>query len=484
VRYTQVVPDDPYMSSLWGMTNVGAPAAWDTQTGSAAVRVGVIDTGVAWTHPDLAANIWTNPGETPGNGVDDDGNGYVDDVHGYDFGEGDGDPSDAEGHGTHVAGTIGAVGDNGVGVAGVCWSVRIVCLKIATSWGGLSTSAAISATYYASNVGCILTSNSWGGYGYSSALSSAITAANSAGVLFVAAAGNESNDNDSSPAYPASYPQSNIISVAATTSSGAKADFSNWGATRVDIGAPGVSIRSTVPGGYAYMSGTSMATPMVSGACALVKAQFPSYSHLAVRSQVLSTVTTSGSLSGLVATGGRLNLAAAIETGAAPPPSSPGASISVVTLGGTTATIDVSGQEHFTARTPVSGNTSASAAGIGEPSYTGFYTAHTNRWTFTSGGSTVDTGGRAVWASAGNGFTVPLTGGGTVHVFVSIYHTPSGSATYALSAGGATATVTKSTTGVTLYRFDVTFTGTATFALSCGATLESSTVTLGGVRVP
>jgi subtilisin family serine protease len=308
-----VTPNDPDYSLLWGLSNINAPLAWDTQTGSASVRVGAIDTGVAWSHADLAANIWTNPGEIAGNGVDDDGNGRIDDVRGWDFGSGDNNPQDQGSHGTHTAGTIGAVGNNATGVTGVCWTVSIVPLKIADNSGNLLTSAAVQAVNYATANGCKVTSNSWGGGGYSSSLYSAISAANTAGSLFVAAAGNSSSNNDTNPMYPASYNLPNIISVLAITSSNGLASFSSYGATTVDLGAPGVSIRSTVPTGYASMSGTSMATPHVAGACALVFAQFPTQTHSWVKNRILSTATPTSSLNGRCVTEGRLNLTGAIN---------------------------------------------------------------------------------------------------------------------------------------------------------------------------
>jgi len=308
-----ITPNDPDYGLLWGMTNINAPAAWDTHTGSASVRVGVIDTGVAWSHADLAANIWTNTGEVAGNGIDDDGNGRIDDVRGWDFGSGDNNPQDQGSHGTHCSGTIGAVGNNATGVAGVCWTVSIVPLKIADNSGNLLTSAAVQAVNYATANGCKVTSNSWGGGGYSSSLYGAISSANASGSLFVAAAGNSSSNNDSSPMYPASYDLPNIISVLAITSSNGLATFSSYGATSVDLGAPGVNIRSTVPGGYTAMSGTSMATPHVAGACALVFAQYPTQTHSWVKNRILSTTTPTSALNGRCVTEGRINLTGAIN---------------------------------------------------------------------------------------------------------------------------------------------------------------------------
>ena len=215
---------------------------------SANVLVGVIDTGVDYNHPDLAANIWTNPGEIAGNGIDDDGNGYIDDVHGYDFVNNDGDPMDDNGHGTHFSGTIGGVGNNGIGVAGVNWNVKIMALKFLDSGGSGSTANAVAGVQYATMMGVDVTSNSWGGGGFSQALYDAIDAAGAANIAFVAAAGNNGANNDTSPAYPAAYDLPNIISVAATDDNDELASFSNYGAASVDLGAPGVDILSTLPG--------------------------------------------------------------------------------------------------------------------------------------------------------------------------------------------------------------------------------------------
>jgi len=308
---SSAIPNDPSYNSLWAMPKISAPAAWDIATGSSSMIVAVIDTGVDYTHPDLSANIWTNPGEIPDNGIDDDGNGYIDDVYGWDFANNDNNPMDDNGHGTHVAGTIGAVGDNGVGVAGVNWSVKIMSLKFMTANGTGYTSDAVAALNYAVNMGAKISNNSWGGGG-GSVLSTAISRARDYGHIFVAAAGNSGVNIDSSPYYPASYSTTynNVVTVAASTSSDQLASFSNYGVNTVTLAAPGVSILSTIPGNqYAYYSGTSMAAPHVAGALALFWSQHPNWSYTDVINKLKASVDTVSSLANVSQTGGRLNLA-------------------------------------------------------------------------------------------------------------------------------------------------------------------------------
>jgi len=339
-------PNDPSFSSLWGMHNTGqsggtadvdidAPEAWNTRTDSTII-VAVIDTGVDYTHPDLAANMWTNPGEIPGNNVDDDGNGKVDDVFGYDFINGDSDPMDEGGdcssHGTHVSGTIGAAGNNGVGVAGINWNVKIMALKAftgpTTGCYGSSWDAG-SAIVYATNEGAKISSHSWRCLGsgcYLQHLVDAINYAHSNGALVIAAAGNDVNNNDINPAYPASYNIPNVISVAAIDRNDNLASFSNYGKNTVHLGAPGVDILSTVmpivnPTMYASYSGTSMATPHVSGVAALVWSQFPNLTHLELKDRILQTTVPTSALQGTTITGGRLNVGNMMQTGDTTPPS-------------------------------------------------------------------------------------------------------------------------------------------------------------------
>ncbi|MFZ3091916.1 MAG: S8 family serine peptidase [Nitrospirota bacterium] len=270
-----LTPNDTSFSQLWGLHNtaqpvngtsgtsdadIDAPEAWDITTGSSSVVVAVIDSGVAITnnistgHPDLTVNRWVNAGETCVNGVDDDGNGRIDDCYGWDFVDNDNDPMDYNSHGTHVAGTIGAVGNNGSGITGVNWSVRIMPLRFLGATGSGSTADAISAVSYAVTKGARVINASFGGGSYSQAMYDAINNARSNNVLFVAAAGNDGTNNDTTPAYPASYNLDNIISVAATDQNDALASFSNRGATSVDLAAPGVNIYSTVPARFQAFS--------------------------------------------------------------------------------------------------------------------------------------------------------------------------------------------------------------------------------------
>ena len=306
VSISDTTPNDPSFSLLYGMQKISAPKAWDRHTGSKNVVVAVIDTGIDYTHNDLKNNMWKNPGEIAGNGVDDDNNGYIDDVYGWNFVSNTNYPMDDNSHGTHVAGTIGAVGNNSIGVAGVTWQTQLVALKFLDSSGFGSTSDAILAINYASRMGIAICNNSWGGGAYSQSLRDAIAAY---GGLAACAAGNSGLNNDSIPHYPSGYDCSNIIAVAATDQNDNKPSFSNYGATSVDLGAPGSNIYSTTPGnGYGYKTGTSMATPHVSGAAAIIKAVYPSYSTAQIKTCILTNVDPVSSLNGKTVTGGRLNV--------------------------------------------------------------------------------------------------------------------------------------------------------------------------------
>ena len=322
-------------NSLWGLNNLGildgspagvvdadidAPEAWDIRTDASGVIVAVIDTGIRATHEDLAANLWTNSGEIPGNGLDDDFDGYVDDVHGINALLDNSNPVDDWGHGSHVAGIIGAYGNNGIGVVGVAWRARLMVLKLLDSAGNGSVSDAIECIDYARVHGAKVINASWGGAGYQSqALQDAIAAAGAADILFVAAAGNSNRDNDLDPLYPASFTLDNIIAVAATDRDDHRAFYSHWGAQSVDLGAPGSAIFSCWNGSdsdYRYNDGTSMAAAMVSGACAILRAQFPAESHTQIIQRLLANIDPLPDLAGKTVSGGRLNLAKALAAGA------------------------------------------------------------------------------------------------------------------------------------------------------------------------
>ena len=307
--------EDPAAPQLYGLELIDAETVWAITKGGKNIVVGDIDTGIDYNHPDLINNLWSNPKEIPGNAKDDDNNGYVDDMIGWDFRDKDSRPFDDNAHGSHTAGTIGATGGNGVGVSGVSQKVSIMALRFLGGANGSGTSEdAISAVQYATANGARLTSNSWGGGGFSQALFDAIKEASDKGILFVAAAGNSRSNNDSTPSYPASYELPNIISIAATDSNDSLASFSNFGVKSVDIAAPGVDILSTVPGKeYKKFSGTSMATPHVSGAAALLLAAYPKMQAVELKALLLESVDKVPALSSSVATSGRLNIAKAFQ---------------------------------------------------------------------------------------------------------------------------------------------------------------------------
>ena len=317
-------PNDPRFDELWGLNNLGqtggiadadidAPEAWEISIGSRDVVVGVIDTGVDYSHSDLADNAWVNTGEIAGDGIDNDGNGYIDDIHGINAITDAGDPMDDQGHGTHVSGTIGASGNNSTGVVGVNHEVSIVGCKFLDAAGSGSTSDAIKCIDYMVNlknsgVNLRVLNNSWGGGGYSQALADAITVSEQADILFVAAAGNDEVDNDANPHYPSSYEHESVLSIASTDSNDNLSDFSQWGATSVDMGAPGSGIVSTVPGnGYANYSGTSMATPHVAGVAALVLSVNPDLTTSELKALLMSSGDANTALQGKTLAGTRLN---------------------------------------------------------------------------------------------------------------------------------------------------------------------------------
>jgi subtilisin family serine protease len=329
-QYTTQIPNDPRFGDLWGLHNTGqaggvagahisAAGAWDTTVGSHDVVVGVIDTGVDYTHPDLVPNMFVNPGEIAGNNIDDDGNGFIDDVHGINAITGTGDPMDDNDHGTHVSGTIGGAGNDGVGVAGVNWNVSIMGLKFLSGAGSGTTAGAIICIDYAvamknAGVNIRVLNNSWGGGGFSQLLEDSISAANAADILFVAAAGNSSSNNDVSPHFPSSYDVPNVLAVASTTRTDAMSSFSSFGLTSVDLGAPGSDIVSTIPGnGYASFSGTSMATPHVAGAAALLLSVNDTLTAAELKQILMDTGDPTAAMDGRTVSGKRLNVELALD---------------------------------------------------------------------------------------------------------------------------------------------------------------------------
>ncbi|WP_141735622.1 S8 family serine peptidase [Oligoflexus tunisiensis] len=332
-RLDERVPNDPDFNRLYGLRNDGASGgvvgadigmtkAWDFSTGSASVLVGIIDSGTDYNHLDLADNIWKNPGETgqdfngqdrSTNGIDDDGNGYVDDWHGWDFFNNDNDPMDDNSHGTHVAGTIGGRGNNGRGVVGVNWSVSMVPIKVFSGAGESSADVLIKGIDYATNLGVVASNNSWGGGAYSEAMLAAIQRANEKNILFIAAAGNNSSNNDAVAHYPSSYDVPNIIAVASTDRRDALSYFSNFGVKSVHVAAPGSDIWSTIPNnGYGTKSGTSMATPHVTGLVALLKAEYPSLKAQDLKNRIIGATQFVPQIQNAVKFG-RISAASALE---------------------------------------------------------------------------------------------------------------------------------------------------------------------------
>ncbi len=329
IVHAALTPNDPYFvnGTQWHLHNNGASGgivgadidatnAWDTITSAASIIVAVIDSGVRYTHQDLAPNMWHNP--SPG------GDGYTDDIYGINAITGSGDPNDDYGHGTHVAGLVGAKGSNGIGVCGVCWTVQIMALKFVDSQGNGSISDAITCIDYATTKGAKVMNFSWGDTTFTSqALYDAISAARDAGIIFVAACGNEGTNTDVTPYYPSSYTLDNIISVAATTRADQLASYSSYGPATVDLGAPGDTIFScwnSSDSSYQYLSGTSMAAPIVAGACALLWSEYPSESYSDIINRIVNNTDPLPMLAGKCVSGGRLNLAKAMN---APPPTPP-----------------------------------------------------------------------------------------------------------------------------------------------------------------
>ncbi|UOF00374.1 S8 family serine peptidase [Bdellovibrio reynosensis] len=311
--------NDPLLGNLWGIKNtgqqdsqrregiagmdVGAEQAWDITTGNRDIIVAVIDTGIDYNHPDLKENLWINEAEAKGQaGVDDDNNGIVDDIHGANFVDSNkptGNPLDDHGHGSHCSGTIGATGNDGRGIVGVAWNVRLMGVKFLSASGSGSLEGALKGIDYAVKMGAVILSNSWGGGGYSETLKQAIERSHQANTLFVAAAGNESNNNDANPTYPATYDVANIVSVAAVDNRGQIASFSNYGKTKVHVGAPGVNVYSSIKGGgYDSWSGTSMAAPHVSGMAVLLKSNEPNLSNVEMKERIVTTAKPIAGLRG------------------------------------------------------------------------------------------------------------------------------------------------------------------------------------------
>jgi subtilisin family serine protease len=317
------VPND-LDPKLWGFRNTGQTGgtagadsrivdAWKVTTGDRSEKgplIAIIDSGADLDHPDLVGNLWTNPGEIAGDGIDNDGNGVVDDIHGYDGGDDDGSPDDGVGHGTHVAGTIGAVGNNGVGVTGVNQQARLMICKI-DSGGRITTDGAIRAVLYATKMGADITNNSWGGSRLNQATEDAYKASPA---LHIAAAGNNGADTDKSPFYPMGFDIPNMIAVGATDHNDAKASFSNYGLTSVDVTGPGKDILSTKNGGgYHSLSGTSMASPFVTGVAGLILSAYPDASHEEVKDRLINGSDKIAGLEGKSVSNGRVNAAKALE---------------------------------------------------------------------------------------------------------------------------------------------------------------------------
>ena len=293
-------------------SGIGTPRVWSLTTGSSEVTVAIVDSGVESSHPDLAPNMWSNPGEVPGNGADDDSNGLIDDSNGWDWVQSDGDPNDENGHGTHVAGIIGARGNNSLGVAGVSWNLKLMPLRVLDAAGSGWTSDVAEAFAYAGQMGADVVNASLAGPSFSQAMLDAIVS--SPDTLFVVAAGNSSDNVDVTPSFPCVFPPANVLCVAATDQSNQLSSYSSFGSGSVDLAAPGDQIPSTWPGGtYNQGWGTSFAAPHVSGVLGLLKARHPEASAQSLSSAVLAGVEPLPSLAGRVSSGGRVSAAGAFE---------------------------------------------------------------------------------------------------------------------------------------------------------------------------
>jgi subtilisin family serine protease len=456
-RPLATIPNDPSFGQLWGLRNTGqtlgcgascfgsptgtagadikAEPAWTVTTGNGTVVVGVVDTGIDYNHPDLAANVWSNPGGIGGCAVG---------THGFNAITRTCDPLDDNNHGSHVSGTIGAAGNNGIGVVGVNWNVKIMGVKFLDASGSGTTADAITAIDFAVNakiagVNIRVLSNSWGGGGFSQALLDAINRANANDILFVAAAGNSATNNDVTPHYPSSYNAPNVVAVAATTNTDGLASFSSYGPTSVHLGAPGQdTLSTTLNNTYSYFSGTSMATPHVSGAAALVLSQ-GYLSVSALKSRLLSSVDALPSLSGLTVTGGRLNLCKAI-TGCGGPPPAPDYSLAVspasvtVTAGASASyTVDITRTGGFTGAVTFSiSGLPAGAAGTFSPNPS---STISSALTVTTSTSTPT--GSYLFTVTGTSGTLTRTATGTLVV------QPPAAADFTLSATPTSTTITR-----------------------------------------
>ena len=443
VSHFSRVPNDPMygnyspdqttnLPGLYGMKQIGMETAWNTSTGSSSVVVAVIDSGIDTTHPDLRSNLWVNRGEIPGNGRDDDGNGYVDDVNGWNAAFGNGNVQDVNGHGTHVSGTIAAAGNNAIGVVGVNWQAKIMAVDVdaITTLRGIDEGLAYVIKQKQLGTNVVAINASYGGPGFSQAAKDLYALAGRVGITVVAAAGNDGTNNTLSPGYPASYDLSNIISVAATDQTDALAEFSNFGKASVDLGAPGVGILSTypqslsptgtnnasVPLGYAYENGTSMAAPHVTGAVALLKAIKPSATVAEIRDAILGSVQKRGALTTFVATGGRLSVAGAVSRLIASPTLSiAGASVSEGNIGTRAMTFSITANHGtssgITVRYATSGGT-ATAGGVDYRAVSGV--ARILPWQTSTTFTVLVTGDRTV--EPDEYFTVTLSNaiGGTI----------------------------------------------------------------------
>jgi subtilisin family serine protease len=520
-----VTPNDTYFTNLWGLNNTGqtiggsvgtagadiqAPAAWDITTGSADYVVGIIDTGILYTHADLAANVWSAPTAftvTVGSTTITCAAG----THGFNAIKNTCDPLDDNDHGTHVAGTIGAVGNNGVGVTGVNWTASIMGLKFLDASGNGTTANAVKAIqfavaahgYFGDLANVRILSNSWGGGSYSQSLYDAINSAKSDNMLFVVAAGNDGANNDSTATYPANYALDNIVSVAATSNKDALASWSNYGKTTVELAAPGVYIYSTVKsGGYAYMSGTSMATPHVSGAAALVLAACGNLTASQLKSAIVDNVDLVSSLSTKVISGGRLNVYNAIQSCASAEPdfglSASPASTSLSTTGSATFTVSTSAKSGYAGEITITPSIPAAGVTVSPASATvaagdsatfaltaSSATAGTYTLTFTGTDGTLTHTATSTVTLAAPGYTLSLSPtsltvkrGSSGKVTVTSAITGGFSEVVALSASGYS-------TGVTAGFSPTSVTGagssTLTLTASRSATRTSVTVTVKGI---